>query len=410
MNKDVIAVQDISRGHKIVAENSAVPAGYQLSEVGIIPEDWEVTHLRNCLVSKPSYGINAAAAPYSDRLPTYIRITDISESGRFKPFPAVSVQAELAKHYYLSVNDIVFARTGASVGKSYLYRSDDGPLVYAGFLIRITPDQWLINSGFLAAYVTTGRYWQWVRLMSMRSGQPGINGAEYSQLPVPLPSLDEQNAITTALSDVDAMLEELDNLIAKKRDIKQAAMQQLLTGETRLPGLDGDWEVKQLGEVLQVRHGRNQKEVEVKDGEYPIYASGGEIGRSDTYLYARPSVLIGRKGTIDAPRYCDQPFWTVDTLFYTELFDLNSPKFIYYKFCMIPWRNYNEASGVPSLSAKTIESINIVLPSPEEQEAIAAVISDMDTEIQALEKRRSKTAKLKQGMMQELLTGRTRLV
>jgi type I restriction enzyme S subunit len=120
--------------------------------------------------------------------------------------------------------------------------------------------------------------------------------------------------------------------------------------------------------------------------------------------------LIGRKGTIDAPRYCDQPFWTVDTLFYTELIDNNSAKFMYYKFCMIPWRNYNEASGVPSLSARTIENIKIVLPNYEEQEAIAAALSDIDTETQALEQRRCKTAELKQGMMQELLTGRTRLV
>jgi type I restriction enzyme S subunit len=104
------------------------------------------------------------------------------------------------------------------------------------------------------------------------------------------------------------------------------------------------------------------------------------------------------------------PFWTVDTLFYSVISHPNSAKFIFYQFCMIEWRNYNEASGVPSLNARTIENIKVCCPPPKEQKAIAQVLTDMDTEITTLETRRDKTKQLKQGMMQELLTGRTRLV
>ena len=220
----------------------------------------------------------------------------------------------------------------------------------------------------------------------------------------------EIRAIECALSDVDALLERLDQLIAKKRDLKQAAMQQLLTGQTRLPGFEGEWESKNLGALLRVRHGRDQKEIVKVGGRYPIWATGGEIGRTDTPLYDRPSVLIGRKGTIDAPRYVDKPFWTVDTLFYTEMVAGSSARFLYYLFCTIPWKSFNEASGVPSLNARTIEGIEVVVPLPEEQAAIADVLHEFDMEIEALEKRRAKTANLKQAMMQELLTGRTRLV
>jgi type I restriction enzyme S subunit len=127
-------------------------------------------------------------------------------------------------------------------------------------------------------------------------------------------------------------------------------MQQLLTGQTRLPGFEGEWEFKSLREVLEVRHGRSQHDVVVLDGKYPIWATGGEIGRTDIPLHEKPSVLIGRKGTIDAPRYAERPFWTVDTLFYTEILGENSAKYLFYRFCMIPWKNYNEASGVPSLN------------------------------------------------------------
>ena len=171
----------------------------------------------------------------------------------------------------------------------------------------------------------------------------------------------------------------------------------------------GEWKTERLGDVLTICHGRNQHDVQVEDGPYPILATGGQIGRSRSFLYDKPSVLIGRKGTIDQPRYMDTPFWTVDTLFYSIVHDFYHPKFIYYCFCLIDWYKHNEASGVPSLSAQTIESIEISFPKLEEQTAIASILSDMDTEIAAIEQRRNKTRDLKQAMMQELLTGRIRL-
>lgn len=229
------------------------------------------------------------------------------------------------------------------------------------------------------------------------------------QIPVP-PTTAEQSAIATALSNVDALLTAQDALIAKKRAIKQGAMQELLTGKRRLPGFDGEWEVTRLGDMLVIRHGKDQKAVVTPNGQFPILATGGQIGWTNQWLYNKPSVLIGRKGTIDRPQYAETPFWTVDTLFYSELMGGNVAKFFYYRFCLIEWQQYNEASGVPSLNAKTIENIELACPSPAEQAAIAQVLSDMATEITALETQRAKTAHLKQGMMQALLTGRIRLV
>lgn len=232
----------------------------------------------------------------------------------------------------------------------------------------------------------------------------------FKALKIPLPPVKEQRAIATALGDMDALLDGLDRLIAKKRAIKQATMQQLLTGQTRLPGFSGQWEVKRLGDALAIRHGRSQKDVEANNGAYPILATGGQIGLASQPIYEKPSVLIGRKGTINQPQYMDKPFWSVDTLFYSEMKNGSVAKFFYYKFCLIDWMQYNEASGVPSLNARTIEGIECACPEPEEQSAIAEVLSDVDTEITALETRRTKTRALKQAMMQELLTGRTRLV
>jgi type I restriction enzyme S subunit len=224
------------------------------------------------------------------------------------------------------------------------------------------------------------------------------------------PPLPEQHAIAAVLSDIDALLNGLDRLIAKKRDLKQATMQELLTGQTRLPGFRGEWDVKRLGEVLTICHGKSQRGIETTQGPFPILASGGQIGTASRPLYNKPSVLIGRKGTINRPQYMDTPFWTVDTLFYSQILGNNSALYIYYLFCTIDWMQFNEASGVPSLNARTIENVEATIPEPSEQTAIAAVLSDMDAEIAAVEARRNKTHALKQAMMQELLTGKTRLV
>ena len=170
-----------------------------------------------------------------------------------------------------------------------------------------------------------------------------------------------------------------------------------------------DWEVTKLKNVLKIKHGKSQKEVESVNGKYPILASGGIIGYSNEYIYNKPSVLIGRKGTIDKPTYRTDAFWTVDTLFYSEIFDSYIPKFIYYKFCMINWRKYNEASGVPSLNASTIESINISNSNKKvEQQKIAEILSTWDKAIELKEELIEEKKEFKRGLMQKLLVGKIR--
>ena len=173
--------------------------------------------------------------------------------------------------------------------------------------------------------------------------------------------------------------------------------------------IPSDWEVKELGSIVKVKHGRDQKSIEVVNGIYPILATGGEIGRTNTALYSKPSVLIGRKGTIDKPKYMDTPFWTVDTLFYTEISNEVLPLWLYFKFETINWYFYNEASGVPSLSASTISKIKFPLPPLPEQKAIAQVLSTADAAIHTTEKLIAQKELQKKWLMQQLLTGKKRL-
>jgi type I restriction enzyme S subunit len=142
-----------------------------------------------------------------------------------------------------------------------------------------------------------------------------------------------------------------------------------------------EWEVKKLGEIAKIKHGRDQKKVENINGIYPILGTGGIIGRTNEFLYDKPSVLIGRKGTIDKPRFMETPFWTVDTLFYTELSMTINPKWLFNVFQTIDWYYYNQATGVPSLSASVISAIKIPFPPLQEQQKIAEILSTFDEAI-----------------------------
>lgn len=196
--------------------------------------EWKKVKLGDCILNQPLYGVNAPAVRYNPMFPTYIRITDITEDGKFSQCDKASVICNDYRNYLLKNNDIVLARTGASVGKSYLYNNRDGQLVYAGFLIKISINSQIANDKFVFYSLHTKKYWDWVGIVSMRSGQPGINSVEYASFEFGLPPINEQNAIAQILTDIDNELEQLERKLAKYRQIKQGMMQELLTGHIRL--------------------------------------------------------------------------------------------------------------------------------------------------------------------------------
>jgi type I restriction enzyme, S subunit len=224
--------------------------------------EWEEKTLGECLIQTPEYGISAPAVPYSDELPTYLRITDISENGEFISKNKVSVDWEVSENNYLSEGDIVLARTGASVGKSYKYRKKDGELVFAGFLIRIKPNSKKIDSELLFQFLFTSRYWKWVNFISARSGQPGINGTEYSSMPIILPpSIKEQQKIASCLSSLDELIEAHNQKLDLLKDHKKGLMQNLFPQEgEKMPKYrfaefknNEDWIKETVGDVYDFK-------------------------------------------------------------------------------------------------------------------------------------------------------------
>ncbi|WQW13422.1 restriction endonuclease subunit S [Helicobacter pylori] len=240
------------------------------------------------------------------------------------------------------------------------------------------------------------------------SSHKNLTIADLRDLLIPLPPLNEQIAIANILSGLDRYLCSLDALILKKESVKKALSFELLSQRKRLKGFNQAWQKVRLGDILTLKHGRDYKNFKL--GNIPVYGSGGYMLSINNFLHNGESVCIGRKGTIDKPIYLNGKFWVVDTLFYSYSFKKSIPKFIFYAFSIIKWSNYNEATGVPSLTKMTISNIEIPLPPLNEQIAIANILSDVDHEIISLKNKKRQFENIKKALNHDLMSAKIRVL
>ena len=178
--------------------------------------------------------------------------------------------------------------------------------------------------------------------------------------------------------------------------------EELLVPKLRFKEFNSEYKKYKIGDTLKVKSGKDQKSIECINGTYPILGTGGQIGTTNSFLYDKPSVLIGRKGTINKPQYMTTPFWTVDTLFYTDIKEEFNTKYIFYAFQNINWKKYDESTGVPSLSCKTIEEILYYIPNKDEQDKISTFITLLDKKIE-LQNQKIEALKIyKRGLIQRI--------
>lgn len=377
-----------------------VATQYKQTEVGLIPEDWSVLSIEE-LSTRIGDGIHSTPKYSEDGKYYFIngnnliggKIVITTDTKR------VDRQEYLDHQRPLNQNTILLSING-TIGNTAFYNNENVLLGKSAAYINLKES---VNTMLVYFFFDTDQVKKYIDNELTGSTIKNLGLGAIRRLKIPIPTLHEQQAIAQVLSDTDKLIKSLEKKIAKKKLIKQGVMQALLTPKE-------GWEVKKLGDVLKVCHGKAQHEVENPNGKYPILGTGGLMSYSNDYLYNKPSVLIGRKGTIDKPQYMDTPFWTVDTLFYTSINEDYDPMFIFYVFQLIDWYAYNEASGVPSLNARTIEKIERYFPNKETQISISGVIRVIELDIDRCEKTLSKYKFTKQGMMQQLLTGKIRLV
>jgi type I restriction enzyme S subunit len=405
-----------------------VKAGYKQTEVGVIPEDWKVASLGDVVDftnGKPHEGNVKTDGRYF-----LITLDSVGIDGGLK---AAHKQTD-AWDYSLKKNDIVAVLSdiahGNLLGLCDIIPEDDKYVLnqrMGRLRLKVTADPRFVR-------LQINRRQNHFKKRGQGTSQRHIYRRDFDSLDILFPLHHEQRAIATALSDVDALLGALDRLIAKKRDLAQAAMQQLLTGQTRLSGFHEEWEVKRIGEFTDCTAGGTPSTLVASYWGGSIrWMSSGELnlkrveevaGRitdeglhnSSTKVIPRKSVLIGlagqgkTRGTVamNFVELCINQ--SIAAVFPSAAF---VPEYLYYNLDT----RYEELRDLSSgdggrggLNLTIIKSIPVPLPSIREQTAIAAVLSDMDAELAVLGQRRDKTHALKQAMMQELLTGKIRLV
>jgi type I restriction enzyme S subunit len=415
--------------------------GYKQTEVGVIPEDWNVRTLNDIAEVK-----GGKRLPLGKRLTDtvtphpYIRVTDMYYGGinldeiRFVPedvFPAI-------KNYRISSEDIFISVAGTLgiVGKIPPELDGANLTENADKITSIRCDR-----DFLLYNLMSQRIQNIIESEKTVGAQPKLALSRIKGFTLALPSdLSEQRAIAAVLSDVDALIAKLEALIAKKRNIQQAAMQQLLTGKTRLPGFSGEWEVKRLrdiGTTYSGLSGKTKADFGSGSAKYiPFLNVISNVVVDPTNLeMVRVDASEGQNqvqkgdlffnGSSETPEEVGMCAVLLDDLQNVYLnsfcfgFRLHEGVGVNGLYLAYFFRSgqgrallYSLAQGATRYNLSKREFLNLEIPSPdfEEQSAIAEVLSDMDAEIAALEARLEKTRALKQGMMQELLTGRIRLV
>ena len=415
-----------------------VRAGYKRTEVGVIPEAWAAPRLDSLgggSVPPVKAGPFGSSLTKDQYVPLGFKVYGQEQvirgdhlfgdyfisAGKYRELESCAVRP----------GDVLLSLVGTA-GK-LLEVPDDAPLgVINPRLVRFSFDRSRVLPKFFKYQFESGS----IQALLSRQAQGGtmgvLNAGALRPFRIPLPPIDEQRAIAAALSAVDALLGGLDRLIAKKRDLKQAAMQQLLTGQTRLPGFQGEWELRRLGDVSNMGSGGTPL------SSVPAYYGGGipwvsiadmtRAGRvidetektlttlglesSAAQMFPACTVLYAMYASLGECCIAGVPVTTSQAILGIRPKHQLVGDFLYYFLSSLKAkvRTIGQQGTQANLNKGIVQDFRIALPSHEEQAAIATVLSDMDAELTTLEARRDKTHALKQGMMQELLTGRTRLV
>ena len=327
--------------------------------------------------------------------------------------------------YSLVKGDVLFNRTNSAdlVGKTSLYRGEY-PAIYAGYLIRLNYDRKKVVGEYLNYILNTQEAKEYCLAVKTDGvSQSNINAQKIGAFLFHLPPFEEQEKISEALSDVDNLIFSLQKLVQKKKAIKQGAMQELLTGKKRLPGFSGEWEKNTLKQICEFINGRAYSQHELlSKGKYKVLRLGNLFTNSHWYytdlelnekqycekgdlLYAwsasfGPTIWDGEKSVFH------YHIWKIKC---SEIID---KKYLYHFLNADVSSILNELQGgtMSHLTKENMENRLCSYPNLDEQQAIAKVLSDMDCEVEQLEKKLAKYQQIKQGMMQELLTGRIRLV
>jgi type I restriction enzyme, S subunit len=393
--------------------------GYKQSEVGVIPEDWDAPSLTE-LCSKITDGTHDTPIPVRTGRP-FLTAIHVKENG-IDFGNCLYLREEDHRIIFARCNpqhgDVLMVNIGAGVGTTAAVDVDFEFSLKNVALLKPATKR---TSGMFLNQSLIARKPAITQALSSGGAQPFLSLTQIGEIRIPAPPLPEQRAIAAALSDMDALLGGLDQLIAKKRDLKHAVMQQLLTGQTRIPGFRGEWEVKRLGDVAEITMGQSpsSSHYNAKGDGLPLIQGNADIANRQTIKRMFTAQITKRGKAGDIVMSVRAPVGEISRAMFDVCLGRGvcairfSNDFLYHYLILLEptWAKHSKGSTFDSVNSADVNAVEIRLPAQvAEQTAIATVLSDMDAELSALEGRQDKTHALKESMMQELLTGKTRLV
>lgn len=383
-------------------------------DVGTLPDGWSLKELGD--VSDLDAGLSKPKIVFGSGCPV-VTVQDLyeGETINVSNLKRVVVTEEEIHRYRLFKNDILIGNASVKrdgIGYSNRFDGSHEDVIFAKYAYRARNLRSILP--IYLHYVLRGTSSrQWIISNSQTGTLTNLNKAATRAIPVLVPPLPEQAAITTTLSDIDALLNSLELLITKKLEIKQAVMQKLLTRQIRLPGFSREWEIKSLGELVNIQKGQLITGNTLEFGNVPVIAGGKQPAYFHKFAnrFGKTITISASGASAGYVALHEQPIFASDCSTISEApeYSLN---FIFFQLLLNQNRIYKAQTGgaQPHIHAKDLNPIEIPIPDIEEQNAIAKILSDMDCELENLEARLNKTRKLKQGMMQELLTGKIRLI
>lgn len=382
----------------------------------MIPEDWKVNKLgKHATFKTGPFGSTLHKSDYVDGGIPIINPMQIVD-GEIQPTSSMTVTKQTARKladFSLSAGNIVIGRRG-EMGRCALVKPEQhGWLCGTGSMIVRTA--FSLDGGFIKRVLSSSPIVAAIQNTSVGSTMINLNQHTLGNLLIPLPpTLTEQKAIAGALSDADALIESLEQLIAKKRQVKQGTMQDLLTGRRRLPGFSGEWEVRRLGDVASLYQPITISANQFTASGYPVYGANGIVGFYNNYNHDSWQVTVTCRGsTCGTVNRTVEKCWITGNAMVISCDDRKQvdKTFLYYLLTSQDLSTCITGTGQPQIVRTPLANYELRISTAlSEQKAIATILSDMDAVIAALEKKLEKARQVKQGMMQELLTGRIRLI
>lgn len=399
--------------------------------IGKIPKHWKLQKFKRLLKEPLKYGANESGEFEDKNHPRYIRITDFDNNGNLKEDTFKSLPPDVAENYLLNSGDLLFARSGATSGKVFLFKDYSGEACFAGYLIKAVCNDAILDYNFMFYYTQSLAYENWKNMIFTQSTIQNISAEKYALLPVSLPKKVEQKAIAQyldqATEQIDKAIEIKTKQLEKLETYKKSKIHETVTKGTKpnpklkpsniswIGEIPEHWKIKRIKDIATLQSGNNLVSEQIsEEGEYPVYGGNGLRGYYDNYNREGFFALIGRQGALCGNiNYAKGKFWATEHAVVVEIFEGSDMFWFGEVLREMNLNQYSNTAAQPGLAVENLRSLKLPFPPRNEQKAIAAYLNVFCKNIENakgnIEKQLTQLKKYRKSLIHECVTGKRKI-